>query len=83
MPGAPRGWAYTCTSLAGTQAAVRAGLGVAVLPRERCPDHLKPLKSDANLPWLADTEIALIEAPTSSPTARRFAQHIVTALEAQ
>ena len=73
--------AYTSTSLAGTQAAVRAGLGVAVLPREMCPPGLKPVGTDAALPALADTEIALIEAPGASVTAHRFAQHIAAALE--
>ncbi|WP_037503974.1 LysR substrate-binding domain-containing protein [Sphingomonas jaspsi] len=72
--------AYTSTSLAGTQAAVRAGLGVAVLPREMCASPLVALDGNV-LPPLEDTEIALIEAPHASPTARRFCQHMVEALE--
>ncbi|MBX9814521.1 MAG: LysR family transcriptional regulator, partial [Sphingomonas sp.] len=83
LESAGRRWriAYTSTSLAGTQAAVRAGLGVAVLPREMVPPGLKPVGADAALPALADTEIALIEAPGASVTAHRFAQHIAAALE--
>ena len=83
LEGQGRRWriAYTSTSLAGTQAAVRAGLGVAVLPREMCPPGLKPVGADIALPALADTEIALIEAPGASITAHRFAQHIAAALE--
>ncbi|MBX9796032.1 LysR substrate-binding domain-containing protein [Sphingomonas sp.] len=73
--------AYTSTSLAGTQAAVSAGLGVAVLPREMCPPALVMVGTDGALPALADTEIALIEAPNVSVTAHRFAQHIAAALE--
>lgn len=80
LAGRPWRCAYTSTSLAGTQAAVRAGLGIAVLPREMCPPFLVPLGSDA-LPALDDTEIALIEAPGLSPTAHRFALHIAAALE--
>lgn len=78
-----RAWrcAYTSTSLAGTQAAVRAGLGIAVLPREMCPDFLTPLGRDSGLPALDDTEIALIEAQGASLTAHLFAQHIAAALE--
>ena len=80
---ARRPWrcAYTSTSLTGTQAAVRAGLGIAVLPREMCPATLTPLGRDSGLPALDDTEIALIEAQGASLTAHRFAQHIVAALE--
>ncbi|TCD04354.1 LysR family transcriptional regulator [Erythrobacteraceae bacterium CFH 75059] len=78
--GRPWRCSYTSTSLAGTQAAVRAGLGVAVLPREMCPDTLTPVPEGV-LPALADTEIALIEAPGASHSARRFAQHIAQALE--
>ncbi len=73
--------AYTSTSLAGTQAAVRAGLGVAVLPREMCPPNLAAVGLDGSLPALADTEMALIEATGVSVTAHRFAQHIAAALE--
>ncbi|HQT73021.1 MAG TPA: LysR substrate-binding domain-containing protein [Acidiphilium sp.] len=79
--GCPWRCAYTSTSLAGTQAAVRAGLGVAVLPREMCPDFLTPLPQGDRLPPLADTEIALIELPGASATAHRFAQHVAAALE--
>ena len=80
---AGRRWriAYTSTSLAGSQAAVRAGLGISVLPREMVPAFLTPMGSDAGLPPLFDTEIALIEAIGLSTTAHRLTQHIVAALE--
>lgn len=83
LDAARRAWrcAYTSTSLTGTQAAVRAGLGIAVLPREMCPDFLTPLGRDSGLPELDDTEVALIEAQGASLTAHRFAQHIAAALE--
>lgn len=73
--------AYTSTSLAGSQSAVNAGLGITVLPREMVPPYLKPIIDDPELPALHDTEIALIEAPGLSQTAHRLAQHIMTALE--
>lgn len=73
--------AYTSTSLAGSQSAVNAGLGITVLPREMVPPYLTPITDDPGLPPLYDTEIALIEAPGLSPTAHRLAQHIHAALE--
>lgn len=73
--------AYTSTSLAGSQSAVNAGLGITVLPREMVPPYLKAVIDDPDLPPLYDTEIALIEAAGLSETAHRLAQHIVAALE--
>ena len=73
--------AYTSTSLAGSQSAVNAGLGITVLPREMVPSYLVPIINDPELPSLYDTEMALIEAPGLSQTAHRLAQHIVAALE--
>lgn len=75
--------AYTSTSLTGTQAAVRAGLGVTVLPREMVPPTLASLGRDSGLPPLDETEIALIEGAAPSPTAHLFAEHIIHALERQ
>ena len=73
--------AYTSTSLAGCQSAVKAGLGITVLPREMMPSFLTAITGDPGLPPLYDTEIALIEAPGISSTAAKLAQHIVSALE--
>lgn len=73
--------AYTSTSLSGAQSAVKAGLGVSVLPREMVPETLAQVGTDAGLPALEDTEIALLQAPVVSPTARMLGQHIVEALE--
>ncbi len=73
--------AYTSTSLAGSQSAVNAGLGITVLPREMVPPYLTAISEDPTLPPLYDTEIALIEAPGLSQTAHRLAQHIIAALE--
>jgi DNA-binding transcriptional LysR family regulator len=73
---------YTSPSLAGVQAAVRAGLGLAVLPREMTPDDAAIRGPADGLPELADTEIALLNAPSRiSPAAQALADFIVTALE--
>lgn len=73
--------AYTSTSLAGSLSAVKAGLGITVLPREMVPPFLAPIVGDRELPLLHDTEIALVEAPGISETSALLAQHIVAALE--
>lgn len=73
--------AYTSTSLAGAQAAVRAGLGVAVLPKEMVPPDFIVLGEAAGAPDLADTEIALMLATPAPIPAERLAQHMVQALE--
>lgn len=79
-----RAWriAYTCGSLAGTHAAVRAGLGVTVLPKEMVPSDLLILDDSAGgLPDLKDTEMALLEAPQLGPAAARLGDYIVRELE--
>jgi len=81
---AERQWriAYTSTSLAGAQAAVRAGLGVTVLPREMVPAGLITLGVEDGLPALDDTEIALLEAPGPlSRPSKLLAEHIIASLE--
>lgn len=79
--GRPWRVAYTSTSLAGSLSAVRAGLGMTVLPLEMVPTDLAAVGEDGGLPPLYDTEIALIEAPGLSDTAHLLAQHIIAALE--
>ena len=80
---AGRPWriAYTSTSLAGAQAAVRAGLGVTVLPKEMVPEDFFIVDTAAGAPDLSDTEIALMTAPSLSVPAERLAAHMVRSLE--
>ncbi len=80
---AHRPWrvAYTSPSLAGAVAAVRAGLGVTVLPKAMVPEKLRILGPDANLPHLPDAEIALLHHPNLSKPASMLAEHIMRHLE--
>ncbi len=78
--GKPWRIAYTSPSLAGQHAALRAGLGVTVLPREMAPPDLLLLNADDGLPALADTEIALVRAKTLPIAAERLAEFIFAAL---
>lgn len=67
---------YTSPSLAGLQAAVRAGLGVTVLPQDMVDADLRRL-DDLALPILPDTEIVLYRAPGQvSPAVDRLEEHI-------
>lgn len=84
LDGARTPWriAYTCGSLAGNHAAVRAGLGLTVLPQDMVPADLTLLDpSEAGLPDLADTEVALIEAAQISPPAARLRDAIIAEME--
>ena len=70
---------YTCGALAGTVAAVKAGLGLAVLPKDMVPESLHVLRNK-RLPDLKDTEIALLQAGRLSLPAQRLKEHIVRSL---
>ncbi|MEI7872235.1 MAG: LysR substrate-binding domain-containing protein [Alphaproteobacteria bacterium] len=73
--------AYSCASLAGQHAAVKAGLGVTVLPKDMVPAGLAVIERRAGLPDLHDTEIALLAARNLSAPAHRLHEHIVRSLE--
>lgn len=70
---------YTCGALSGTLAAVKAGLGIAVLPKDMVPDGLHAV-GGTRLPDLKDTEIALLQASKLSMPAQRLKEHIVRSL---
>lgn len=73
---------YTSPSLAGVQAAVRAGLGITILPKEMVSAGFRILGAEHDLPDLADTEIALYRAPgTLSKAVSLLAEHIIRSLE--
>lgn len=71
---------YTCASLAGSLAAVRAGLGMTVLPKDMVPAGLRAIEA-SHLPDLPDTEIALLTRPALSDPGKRLRDHIVRSLE--
>jgi DNA-binding transcriptional LysR family regulator len=78
-----RAWriAYTSPSLAGQNAALRAGLGVTALPDEMVPDDLTKFGAQHGFPPLSDVEIALIRAGNTLPVAaERLANFILASL---
>lgn len=84
LDAAGRPWriAFTSPSLAGLQAAVAAGLGVTILPREMTPPGLVRLGPADGLPPLPDTEIVLRTAPGTLPrAAAMLADHVAQSLE--
>lgn len=72
--------AYTCGSLAGSLAAVKAGLGVTVLPKDMVPSNLHAVDGKP-FPDLKDTEIALLHRERLSIPARRLMEHVIKSLE--
>ncbi|MBX9615028.1 MAG: LysR family transcriptional regulator [Caulobacteraceae bacterium] len=70
---------FTSPSLAGQMAALRAGLGVGVLPAAMAPRDLVVL--GAALPRLSDSEIALMSMRGAGGPAGLLAQEVLRALE--
>jgi DNA-binding transcriptional LysR family regulator len=69
---------YTSPSLAGTIAAVKAGLGITVLPANMLPAGIHPIWA---LPELSDAEVALMKRAELSKASERLAEHIGHSLE--
>lgn len=73
--------AYTSPSLAGTLAAVKAGLGITVLPANMLPPGIHAIRSEITLPELPDAEIALLKRDALPKAAEMLAEHIVHSME--
>lgn len=71
---------YTSPSLAGTIAAVKAGLGVTVLPQNMVPHGLTVLGADSGLPELPHAEITLLLRENLPTAAAMLAKHIIRSL---
>jgi DNA-binding transcriptional LysR family regulator len=70
---------FPSPSLAGQMAALRAGLGVGVLPAAMAPRDLTVLREP--LPSLSDSEIALVSTRAMGGPAELLAQEVLRALE--
>lgn len=82
VQGRPWRIVYTSASLAGIQAAVSAGLGITVLPRDMLAAGFQVLDAAHGLPDPADMEIVLLRRPGARPKAvDLLAGHIVRSLE--
>jgi DNA-binding transcriptional LysR family regulator len=65
---------YTSPSLTGTFAAVKAGLGISVLPFKMIP---KDIQITPNLPALKDAQIAFLEQENGSKAASALATYVI------
>ena len=72
---------YTSPSLAGTIAAVKAGLGVTILPKDMVPEGLSAVRGSIKLPHITDSEIALIKKDRLSQAGKALVDHIISSLE--
>ncbi len=70
---------FSSPSYAGTIAAVKAGLGVTVLPRTMIPEHLNALNR-SGLPSLDDTHICLLKHHRGNPALLSFEQFVLAKL---
>jgi DNA-binding transcriptional LysR family regulator len=68
--------AYTSPSIAGTLAAVKAGLGYTILPRKMLPPELIPLEPEKGWPKLHDAEMCLLARPGSNAAIEALAGFI-------
>ncbi len=73
--------AYTSPSLAGTLAAVKAGLGVTILTQIVLPSGIHSVRKELKLPELADAELALMKYDRISKAGYMLAEHIISSLE--
>ena len=71
---------YTSPSLAGTIAAVQAGLGMTVLPANMVPQGLTVVRGPIKLPHLADSEIALMKKDGLSQAGKMLIEHIINSI---
>ncbi len=67
---------YTSPSFAGAIAAVKAGLGFTVFPRNMVPEVLIPLEQARGWPKLKDAEICLLEKTNRTPAIESFVSFI-------
>lgn len=82
LEGFGRAWkiAYTSTSLAGVQAAVRTGMGIAVIARSTVLPEFVTLGVKEGFPRLPDTEVALYRSKSKSAPVEIFANFLKSSL---
>lgn len=72
---------FSSHSYAGTIAAVRAGMGLTVLPRNMIPSYLEIVKKNANIPHLDDTHISLLKHHDKNLAVNSFEKFVVERLK--
>ena len=72
---------FSSHSYAGTIAAVKAGMGITVLPRNMVPDDLKIIRANKYLPKLDDTHISLLKHNNTNYAVNSFEEFVVERLK--
>lgn len=72
---------FSSHSYAGTIAAVKAGMGITVLPRNMVPANLKIIRNNKYLPKLDDTHISLLKHNDRNQAVNSFEQFVVGRLK--
>ena len=67
---------YTSPSFAGTCAAVRAGLGFSVIPRNMVENNLFPLETERGWPKLKNAEMCLLAGSKANPAVNSLIEFI-------
>jgi DNA-binding transcriptional LysR family regulator len=71
---------FSSPSFAGTLAAVKAGMGVTVLPRNMVPPELQIIRNKEGLPYLDDTHISLLKHEKENMAVNSFERFVVSKL---
>ncbi|MFN7365329.1 MAG: LysR substrate-binding domain-containing protein [Alphaproteobacteria bacterium] len=71
---------FSSHSFASTIAAVRAGLGVTVLPRNMIPQDLQIIPKQEGIPQLSDTHISLLKHDETNPTINSLGDFVIKSL---
>jgi len=71
---------FSSTSYAGTIAAIRAGMGITVLPRTMIPDHIGMVEP-RKLPVLNDTHVSLLKHTADSAAVNSFEEFVLKKLK--
>lgn len=71
---------FSSHSYAGRIAAVKAGLGVTVLPKNMVPAHLEIIKGNKKIPQLADSQVTLLKKKEAGPAVDSFEQFVLDEL---
>lgn len=72
---------FSSHSYTGTVAAVKAGMGITVLPRNMVPDELQIIRTNSNLPNLDDTHISLLKHHDKNLAVNSFEKFVVERLK--
>ena len=72
---------FSSHSYTGTVAAVKAGMGITVLPRNMVPDNLEIIRSKKHVPSLDDTHISLLKHHHKNLAVNSFETFVVDRLK--